>query len=62
MQVVAPSRGKAKLGSVGQESVGERGRGLRGVRGFIETYFGILCLGFRVSYVNIYKENQLDAV
>ena len=22
----------------------------------------ILCLGFRVSYVNIYKENQLDAV
>ena len=22
----------------------------------------ILCLGFRASYVNIYKENQLDAV
>jgi hypothetical protein len=37
---VAPSRGKVELGSVGQGSVGERGRGLRGVRGFIETYFG----------------------
>jgi hypothetical protein len=32
--------GKAELGSVGQGSVGERGRGLRGVRCFIVPYFG----------------------
>ena len=27
-----------------------------------QEYEDILCLGFRASYVNIYKENQLDAV
>jgi stage V sporulation protein SpoVS len=37
---VAPSQGKAELGSVGQGSVGEQSKGLRGVRGFIEPYFG----------------------
>jgi len=27
-----------------------------------QTALSILCLGFRASYINIYKENQLDAV
>jgi hypothetical protein len=37
---VVPSQGKAELGFVANESAGKWGKGLRGVRGFIEPYFG----------------------